>query len=41
MLRLLLAMASCTNLVQKNQFLELNEHILIFSQYILPSGVTY
>jgi hypothetical protein len=40
-LRLSLAMASCTNLVQKNQFPEVNRHILTFLQYILLSGVTY
>jgi len=28
---LLAATASCTNLMQKNQFLELNQHILTFS----------
>jgi len=31
-LRLLPASASCTNLVRKNQFRELNWHILTFSQ---------
>jgi len=38
-LHLLPATASCMNLVQKNQFPELNRHILTFSQYILLSGV--
>jgi hypothetical protein len=33
--------ASSTNLVQENQFPELNRHILTFSQWILLSGVTY
>jgi hypothetical protein len=31
-LRLLSARASCTNLVKENQFLQLNQHILTFSQ---------
>jgi hypothetical protein len=35
------ATASCTNLVQKNQFPQLNRHISAFSLYILLSGVTY
>ncbi len=35
------ALTSCTNLVQKNQFPELNWHILTFTQLILLSGVTY
>jgi hypothetical protein len=35
------ATASYTNLVPKNQFLELSWHILTFSQLILLSGVTY
>jgi hypothetical protein len=40
-LRLLLATASCTNLVQKNQFPELNRHILTFPQMFLLFGVIY
>ncbi len=39
MLRLLPATASYTNLVEKNQFPELNRHILTFSQQIVLSGV--
>jgi hypothetical protein len=31
-LRLSPTMASCTNLVQENQFAEINRHILTFSQ---------
>jgi len=38
---LLRATASCTILVQKNQFPELNWQIFIFSQSILLSGVRY
>ncbi len=41
MLCLLPAKASCMNLVQKNQFPELNQHILTFSQYFFLSTVTY
>jgi hypothetical protein len=40
-LHLLPAPANYTNLVQKNQFPELNQHILTFLQQILQYGVTY
>jgi len=39
-LHLLPAPANYTNLVQKNQFPELNQHILTFLQQILQYGVT-